>query len=108
MHWGYRMRNSLQKYLTCVGVTYGNEVYVPKHREIDGRKHYSAGICTGCVELVRKLRISKELSSNGLEKELLDIFVCDLKDYPVPITKTRADHKGELPLYGNPPTMEKR
>ena len=64
------MKNGYHAYLTCVGVTYSGEVYAPKHRYVDGSLHYSAGICVPCVELVRKLRISKTLSVNGLEREL--------------------------------------
>jgi hypothetical protein len=62
------------KYLTCIGVKMEEVVYMPKHRTVDGFLHYSAGICVPCLELTRKLRISKNLSANGLEKELLETF----------------------------------
>lgn len=84
------MDKGFHNYLTCVGVTYGGVVYMPKHRDVDGLKHYSAGICTPCVELTRKLRISKNLSANGLERELEKAF----------------DHKGGIPLYGKPQRRE--
>lgn len=69
------MKNGFHNYLTCIGVTYNREVYFPKHRTVDGAKHYSVGICLPCVELTRKLRISKVLSVNGLEAELLKTWV---------------------------------
>ena len=78
--------NEFKAYLTCIGVVYNREVYVPKHRTVDGSVHYSAGICVPCVELTRKLRISKTLSSNGLEKELEKVW----------------EHKGLNPLMETP------
>lgn len=67
--------NGFHHYLTCVGVKMEDVVYMPKHRTTDGCLHYSTGICAPCVELVRKLRTSKVLSENGLEKELEKEFV---------------------------------
>ena len=68
------MKNGYTNFLTCIGVSMEGVTYVPKHRTVDGLVHYSAGICNSCVELTHKLRISKNLSFNGLEKELLKIW----------------------------------
>lgn len=69
------MKETYQKYGTCIGVKLADIVYANKHRFVDGSLHYSASICNPCVELVRKLRVSRELTANGLEKELLKEFV---------------------------------
>ena len=65
------MKDGYNNYLTCIGVSMEGIVYVPKHRTTDSFKHYSAGICVPCKELVKKLRISQKLSFNGIEAELL-------------------------------------
>jgi len=66
--------DDFKPYGTCIGVRFGGELYTKKHRVVDGVKHFSAGICEPCVELVHKLRISKRLTKNGLEAELEKAF----------------------------------
>lgn len=39
----------------CIGVEHQGKVIIPKHYELDGELHYSAGICPSCVTVHKRM-----------------------------------------------------